>query len=446
MPDHRFVLPPPPDRSGADRLQLASEIHDGPLQLLMAAGQDLESSREEDQARGREMLRAAQTELRSLLERRSAPSSPGDPQRTLHAWCAAASARRPFEWSVEARDAEMDPEVEQLLLGAARELITNAAKHSRCSTLTVRLRNDEVAGGVLDVADDGVGFADATALGFGLRALVERLARRGARLERLERLGGGCRMRVTFPPQTSLATDAHVLAGGTVAHTGPLRDFGRFVALPPSRQRAQIAISDGSLLMVTSGVVLVVHRAGEHRAAELLGAGDALGVSASPGEPPPTFQVLREARLFVLQRPMAELLARWPAIGSQLVTALLARQARQEQHNCVLVRPRVEDRLMLLLGAIAERFGTVGPLGTSLGIRLTHEQLGWLVGARRPTVTMALGSLLERGSLTAGPKGAPMLLTAMGSPLQSHRDGSAAGPGNDGSSLRVAEPNLAVVS
>jgi len=41
----------------------------------------------------------------------------------------------------------------------------------------------------------------------------------------------------------------------------------------------------------------------------------------------------------------------------------------------------------------------VTPGGTVLPLALTHETLGALVGARRPTVTLALGDLSERGAV-----------------------------------------------
>jgi CRP/FNR family cyclic AMP-dependent transcriptional regulator len=60
---------------------------------------------------------------------------------------------------------------------------------------------------------------------------------------------------------------------------------------------------------------------------------------------------------------------------------------------------RVEDRLLALLAYAAVRWGRVTPTGVALDLPATHELLGLLVGARRPTVSLALSTLREPGLL-----------------------------------------------
>jgi CRP-like cAMP-binding protein len=60
---------------------------------------------------------------------------------------------------------------------------------------------------------------------------------------------------------------------------------------------------------------------------------------------------------------------------------------------------RVDQRLLLFFWYAAGRWGRVGPDGTRVPFDLTHELLGELVGARRPSVTSALGELRDRGEL-----------------------------------------------
>jgi len=48
---------------------------------------------------------------------------------------------------------------------------------------------------------------------------------------------------------------------------------------------------------------------------------------------------------------------------------------------------------------LAERWGMVTPQGRIIRLPLTHETLGSLIGARRPTVSLALGDLAERGEV-----------------------------------------------
>jgi hypothetical protein len=54
---------------------------------------------------------------------------------------------------------------------------------------------------------------------------------------------------------------------------------------------------------------------------------------------------------------------------------------------------------MAIMWLLAEKWGYVTRAGTVLPLALTHATLGYLIGARRPTVTLALGELAERGRL-----------------------------------------------
>jgi CRP-like cAMP-binding protein len=65
----------------------------------------------------------------------------------------------------------------------------------------------------------------------------------------------------------------------------------------------------------------------------------------------------------------------------------------------------VEDRLLLLLWQLTELWGRKSPEGAVLALRLSHQTLADLVGARRPTVTLALRSLVERGEIRRGSRG-----------------------------------------
>ena len=57
----------------------------------------------------------------------------------------------------------------------------------------------------------------------------------------------------------------------------------------------------------------------------------------------------------------------------------------------------MDDRLLVLLWAMAERWGRVAPQGVRLPLRLPHRTLATLVGARRPSVTTALSGLAREG-------------------------------------------------
>jgi CRP-like cAMP-binding protein len=59
----------------------------------------------------------------------------------------------------------------------------------------------------------------------------------------------------------------------------------------------------------------------------------------------------------------------------------------------------VDDRLLVVMWFLAERWGRVRPEGVVLPLKLTHQLLAALVGAKRPSVTTALGELTTAGLL-----------------------------------------------
>jgi CRP/FNR family transcriptional regulator, cyclic AMP receptor protein len=76
----------------------------------------------------------------------------------------------------------------------------------------------------------------------------------------------------------------------------------------------------------------------------------------------------------------------------------------------------VEDRLHAMLWLLAERWGRVTPEGVTLPLRLTHELLGQLVGAKRPTVSLAMKELEARGAVRRRLDGAWLLDPSVAGP------------------------------
>jgi CRP-like cAMP-binding protein len=73
---------------------------------------------------------------------------------------------------------------------------------------------------------------------------------------------------------------------------------------------------------------------------------------------------------------------------------------------------RVDDRLMALMWCLAERWGRVVPGGVLVSLRLPHRTLAGMIGARRPSVTTALGELSEQGVLLRPGRGRWILTDA----------------------------------
>ena len=161
------------------------------------------------------------------------------------------------------------------------------------------------------------------------------------------------------------------------------------------------AAPDAVGLLLVRGLVLQDLSLDRGGATELLGPGD-LFRSAGPSELLPfgtVFTVASPARVAVLDGHLPAVLERWPQVGARIVAGAATRLRRQAMHRAVSQLPRVDERLLAMLWLLAERWGRVGPDGVFVELALTHELLGRLIGARRPTVTMAVGQLIEAGHL-----------------------------------------------
>jgi CRP/FNR family transcriptional regulator, cyclic AMP receptor protein len=143
---------------------------------------------------------------------------------------------------------------------------------------------------------------------------------------------------------------------------------------------------------------------------ELLGAGDIIrpwdqdaGVAGVPFEV--RWFVHEPARIAVLDARFAAVAGRWPTLGAALVARAVGRSRWLSFQLAVSQVTRVDGRLLILFWQLAERWGRVGPDGVRVPLRLTHQTLGKLVGARRPSVTTALSGLARAGLVERTPGG-----------------------------------------
>jgi len=90
---------------------------------------------------------------------------------------------------------------------------------------------------------------------------------------------------------------------------------------------------------------------------------------------------------------------RWPRLILGLYASIGSQLQRLTVQLVICQLPRVEDRVLAVLWLLAESWGHVTPAGVRLPLALTHETLGALIGARRPTVTLALRKLTDDGTL-----------------------------------------------
>ena len=147
------------------------------------------------------------------------------------------------------------------------------------------------------------------------------------------------------------------------------------------------------------------------RSLELLGKGDLLRPwqedAASFSEV--SWSVIESASVAVLGDSVAARAREMPEFLEALTERALRRSRRLAVSAAIANTVGVEDRLLLLLWQLAELWGEKRRGGALLPFRLSHQTLADLVGARRPTVTLAVRALTQRELLERGESGEWML-------------------------------------
>jgi CRP/FNR family transcriptional regulator, cyclic AMP receptor protein len=178
------------------------------------------------------------------------------------------------------------------------------------------------------------------------------------------------------------------------------------------------ALASGKCLfggLLLDGLLVREVTLGNAVSAELVGAGDLVLPHDADETTPfvaadPAWTALEPTRIAWLDATFAVAVRRWP----ELAAALLERSERRFQRLAVTQAigqlTRVEDRVEALLWHLAERWGRVTSSGVVLPVRLTHRVIARLVGARRPSVTTAIGALQRSGRLSRREDGAWLLL------------------------------------
>jgi two-component system NarL family sensor kinase len=195
------------DRHNRD---MAENLHDGPLQNLLAARLELDEVRERHPDPALDLVYTALQETAAGLRSTVTALHP-QVLAQLGLTPAVQELLRQFESrSNVVVDAELEdvgkPESQSLMYRAARELLANIHKHARATVVTVRLRsrNGRV---VLTVADDGTGFDPAridqsVAEGhIGLGSLLVRFDATGGAIDIESKIGRGTLVTVTSPPE-----------------------------------------------------------------------------------------------------------------------------------------------------------------------------------------------------------------------------------------------------
>jgi CRP/FNR family cyclic AMP-dependent transcriptional regulator len=188
---------------------------------------------------------------------------------------------------------------------------------------------------------------------------------------------------------------------------------------PWPAHRLAAANPDHLGILVVDGLIGRELLADDVASMELLGTGDLLRPWDEDSdlellEAVVRWSVLARTRLALLDRQLAARLANYPEIHVTLLERMTVRSRRLAVLQAIPHLTRVDRRLLTLFWHLAERWGRVTPDGVLLPLTLSHRMLGQLVGARRPTVSTALGALTRAGEVSRAPDGT-WLLT--GSPV-----------------------------
>jgi CRP/FNR family cyclic AMP-dependent transcriptional regulator len=160
----------------------------------------------------------------------------------------------------------------------------------------------------------------------------------------------------------------------------------------------------GPGVLLLDGVLSVNVQVGDRVASELLGPGDLVEPSQYEVEDllscSTEWRGLVPMRFAVLDRSFAHRVRPWPQIMQALLRRVERRTRNLNVQRAIASQPRLEVRLALLLWHLAARWGRVEPGGIRLPLPLTHQLLGRLVGAERPSVSHALARLARAGLVT----------------------------------------------
>jgi CRP-like cAMP-binding protein len=187
------------------------------------------------------------------------------------------------------------------------------------------------------------------------------------------------------------------------------------VSLPPGSWEPSSltpVARDAFALLVCDGLIVRELDLAGTLTADLIGPGDIVAVGQTGESLLSTrerWHVSGAATIAILDSRMLPALHVCPALGARLIARGARQAARAAEQRAISQLPRVELRIRALLWHLAERWGRMGSAGVVVPIELTHTALGHLIGARRSTVTLALGELSRLGAVVRRDDGAWVL-------------------------------------
>jgi CRP/FNR family transcriptional regulator, cyclic AMP receptor protein len=154
-------------------------------------------------------------------------------------------------------------------------------------------------------------------------------------------------------------------------------------------------------MLVLDGMLIRKIAVGSRFAVVLFGSGDLLRpwqtTTAAGASIPTQWVVSAPTQVAILDAGFTRQLANFPELAAALVQRVIETNREMSVNMAIASHTRVDARLHMLMWQMAGRWGRIRGDGVLLPLKLTHQLLGDLVAARRPTVTTALSELSEKG-------------------------------------------------
>ena len=166
-------------------------------------------------------------------------------------------------------------------------------------------------------------------------------------------------------------------------------------------------------LLVLDGLLLEEVAVLDSVSAELLSAGDPIPVGHRRPEhllaSEARYVALEPVRFGVLDAAALDAVAEFPEVQRALTERMAERLRRVAAGKAISQINGIDRRLIAVFWQLAERWGRVTAEGVAVEVPLAHRVLAQLVGARRPSVTTAIGRIVAEGKLVRRPDGSWLL-------------------------------------
>lgn len=196
-------------------------------------------------------------------------------------------------------------------------------------------------------------------------------------------------------------------------------DMDVFAGMSPDERRAELAglsarpMERGDRLEPDGGIAAILVTAGrlaldvgggarERRTIGVTEEGEILFTQrpAWAEGPESTLRALTQSEIIPVDTARLERWIGHPGCSRDFFAALSSQLAHREAALAIALEPTVEQRLLLKLRQLGQRWGQMTPEGIRLDLRLTHQDLADMVAAARESVTLAMGRLVEAGEIT----------------------------------------------